>query len=292
MKRLVLAVTTAMLIAPAAIAQNIAQNSAQNKPKPPQSVRLYVFDCGFLAMSDPAAFGFTKEEIGEKQPFAVPCYLIVHPKGTLMWDVGVIPDSQVNGTTQGISTVTKTLKSQMAQVGYSAADMKYLALSHLHSDHTANANDFASSTWLVHQNERDTMFAPPPAGGRSGGGPMAPATYSKLKDSKTIILTDKDYDVFGDGTVVIQYAPGHTPGHQVLFLRLKQSGPILVAGDLYHLPQEINMHRFPSFEFDKAQSAVSRAKVEAFVKQTGARLWIEHDLATFNLLKTAPAFYE
>ena len=52
------------------------------------------------------------------------------------------------------------------------------------------------------------------------------------------------------------------------------------------------MHRFPTFEFDKEQSAVSRAKVEAFVQQTGARLWIEHDLATFNLLKTAPAFYE
>jgi N-acyl homoserine lactone hydrolase len=288
MKRLVLAAAAAavltIFVTPIAI--------AQNKPKPPQSTRLYVFDCGSLIMSDPPTFGFTKEEIGEKQPFAVPCYLVVHPKGTLMWDVGLIPDSQVNGTTQGISTVTKTLKSQLADVGYSAADIKYLALSHLHSDHTANANDFAGSTWLVHQNERDAMFAPPPAGGRRGGGPMAPATYSKLKDSKTIILTDKDYDVFGDGTVVIQYAPGHTPGHQVLFLKLKQSGPILLAGDLYHLPQEINMHRFPSFEFNKEQSAVSRAKVEAFVKQTGARLWIEHDLATFNLLKTSPAFYE
>jgi glyoxylase-like metal-dependent hydrolase (beta-lactamase superfamily II) len=95
-----------------------------------------VFDCGFLTMSAPATFGFTKEEIGEKQPFAVPCYLVVHPKGTLMWDVGVIPDSQVNGIAQGISTVTKTLKSQMAEVGYSAADIKYLALSHLRSDHT------------------------------------------------------------------------------------------------------------------------------------------------------------
>jgi len=288
MKRFALAAAAVavltVFVAPATI--------AQNKPKPPSSVRLYVFDCGFLSMSDPASFGFTKEEIGEKQPFAVPCYLVVHPKGTLMWDVGLIPDSQVDGKTQGISTVTKTLKSQMAAVGYSAADIKYLALSHLHSDHTANANDFAGSTWLVHQNERDAMFAPPPPGGRRGGGPMAPATYSKLKDSNTIILTDKDYDVFGDGTVVIQYAPGHTPGHQVLFLKLKQSGPILLAGDLYHLPQEINMHRFPSFEFNKEQSAVSRAKVEAFVKQTGARLWIEHDLATFNLLKTSPAFYE
>jgi len=283
MKRLALALM--LVIAPAAL--------AQSRAKPPKSVRLYVFDCGSLSMSDPPTFGFTKEEIGEKQPFAVPCYLVVHPKGTLMWEAGLIPDSQVNGTTQGISTVKKTLKSQLAAVGYSAADIKYLALSHLHSDHTANANDFAGSTWLVHQVERDAMFAPAPAGGRGGrGGPVAPATFNKLKDSKTTILTDKDFDVFGDGTVVIQYAPGHTPGHQILFLRLKDSGPILIAGDLYHLPQEINMHRFPSFEFDKEQSAVSRAKVEAFVKQSGARLWIEHDLATFNLLKLAPAFYE
>jgi glyoxylase-like metal-dependent hydrolase (beta-lactamase superfamily II) len=267
---------------------------SQNKPKPPKTPRLYVFDCGLLTMSAPALFGFTKEEIGEKQPFAVPCYLVVHPKGTLMWDTGVIPDAQVNGSTQGISVVTKTLKSQMAEIGYTAADIKYLALSHLHSDHTANANDFAGSTWLVHQNERDAMFAPPPppGTGRGRGGPQATATYDKLKDSKTVILTEKDYDVFGDGTVVIMYAPGHTPGHQVLFLRLKESGPILIAGDLYHLPQEITMHRFPTFEFDKEQSAASREKIDAFLKQSGARLWIEHDLPTFTTLKKSPAFYE
>jgi N-acyl homoserine lactone hydrolase len=271
----------------------MASAASQSKPKAPKSARLYVFDCGLLTMSAPATFGFTKEEVGEKQPFAVPCYMVVHPKGTLMWDVGVIPDSQVNGTTQGISTVTKTLKSQMAEVGYSASDIKYLALSHLHSDHTANANDFAGSTWLVHQNEKDAMFAPPPPGGRGGrGGPLATASFDKLKDSKTTILTEKDYDVFGDGTVVIMYAPGHTPGHQILFLKLKESGPILIAGDLYHLPQEITMHRFPTFEFDKEQSAASREKVEAFVKQTGARLWIEHDLATFATLKKSPAYYE
>jgi len=274
-----------LLIAPAA--------TSQNKPKPPKSARLYVIDCGLLTMSAPALFGFTKEEVGEKQPFAVPCYLVVHPKGTLMWDVGVIPDAQVNGSTQGISTVTKTLKSQLAEIGYAPKDITYLALSHLHSDHTANANDFAGSTWLVHQNERDAMFAPPPPpGGRGRGGPQATATYDKLKDSKTTILTEKDYDVFGDGTVVIKYAPGHTPGHQILFLKLKESGPILIAGDLYHLPQEITMHRFPTFEFDKEQSAVSREKIEAFLKESGARLWIEHDLATFTTLKKSPAFYE
>jgi glyoxylase-like metal-dependent hydrolase (beta-lactamase superfamily II) len=205
---------------------NTPHAAAQSKPKPPQTPRLYVFDCGTLTMSAPQLFGFTKEEVGEKQPFAVPCYLVVHPKGTLMWDTGVIPDAQVgSGITQGISTVTRTLRSQLAEIGYKPDDITYLGL-------------------------------------------------------------------FGDGTVIIKYAPGHTPGHQMLFLRLKQSGPILIAGDLYHLPQEITMNRFPSFEFDKDQSAVSRQKTVEFLKETGARLWIEHDLATFTLLKKSPAFYE
>jgi N-acyl homoserine lactone hydrolase len=69
----------------------------QNKPKPPKSARVYVFDCGLLTLNSPANFGFTKEEVGEKVVLAVPCYLIVHPKGTLMWDTGVIPDAQVDG---------------------------------------------------------------------------------------------------------------------------------------------------------------------------------------------------
>jgi N-acyl homoserine lactone hydrolase len=275
------ATAVTFLIAPSA--------PSQTKPKPPKSARLYVFDCGQMTATAPAMFGFTKEEIGEKQTLAVPCYLVVHPKGTLMWDAGVVPDAQVNGTTQGGTTVTRTLKSQLAEIGYTAADIKYFALSHLHYDHTANANDFAGSTWLVHQTERDAMF--PPGGGRGRGSQQA-ATIDKLKDSKTTILTEKDYDVFGDGTVMIMYAPGHTPGHQMLFLRLKQSGPILISGDLYHLPQEITMHRLPTFESDKAQSAASREKVDAFLKQTGARLWIEHDLATFATLKKSPDFYE
>jgi len=276
-----LALAAALLLVPAAL--------PQAKPKPPKSLRVYVFDCGSITMSAPASFGFTKEEVGEKQMFAVPCYLIVHPKGTLMWDVGVIPDAQINGPTiQGVSTATKTLKSQMAEIGYSAADIKYLAMSHLHSDHTANANDFAGATWLVHQNEKDAMFAPPV----QGRGPQQQGFYNKLKDSKTVILTDKDYDVFGDGSVVIMSAPGHTPGHQMLFLKLKESGPVLIAGDLYHLPQEMYMHRAPSFDFNKDQTFASREKTEEFLRKTGARLWIEHDPVTFTVSRKSPAFYD
>lgn len=48
----------------------------------------------------------------------------------------------------------------------------------------------------------------------------------------------------------------------------------------------------PDFVFDRDQSLASRAAIEAFIKTTGAQLWIEHDLAHFNQLKKAPSYYE
>jgi N-acyl homoserine lactone hydrolase len=204
---------------------------------------------------------------------------------------GAIRDADLKAdgspVTQERFTATKTLKSQLAAVGYTPKDITYFGLSHYHVDHIANANDFAGSTWLVQQPERDAMFA------EKGGAPVAQrAKYIALKDSKTQIINSQDYDVFGDGTVVIKPAYGHTPGHQVVYLKLAKTGPVLLAGDLYHYQEERNTDKTPTFDFDRDQSLASRAAIEAFIKKTGAQLWIEHDLAHFNQLKKAPGFYE
>jgi N-acyl homoserine lactone hydrolase len=263
---------------------------SQTRPKPPKSVRLYVFDNGVIKGLDPATFHFKKEELATTD-MVVCSYLIVHPKGTLVWDSGAIPDADLkadgSSVTQERFTATKTLKSQLAAVGYTPKDITYFGLSHYHVDHIANANDFAGSTWLVQQPERDAMFA------EKGGAPVAQRSkYIALKDSKTKILNGQDYDVFGDGTVVIKAAYGHTPGHQVVYLKLAKTGPILLAGDLYHYQEERNTDKTPTFEFSRDQSLASRAAIEAFIKKTGAQLWIEHDLAHFNQLKKAPGYYE
>jgi glyoxylase-like metal-dependent hydrolase (beta-lactamase superfamily II) len=262
--------------------------STQTPPKPPKSVRLYVFDNGVIKGIDPARFEFKKEDLATTE-MVVASYLIVHPKGTLIWDTGAIPDSNLmpdaSPVTQGLFTATKTLKSQLAAAGYTAKDITYIGLSHYHGDHIANANDFAGSTWLVQQAERDAMFAEKP--------PITQfAQYAALKNSKTQILEGQDHDVFGDGTVVIKAAYGHTPGHQVLYLKLAKTGPVLLAGDLYHYQEERVTHKVPTFEFNKEQSLASREVIEAFLKKTRAQLWIEHDLANFNKLKKAPAYYE
>jgi glyoxylase-like metal-dependent hydrolase (beta-lactamase superfamily II) len=268
----------------------LATATTMAAPKPPSSVRLYIFDCGVIKGLGVDLFGFKPGETFARD-FFVPCYLVVHPKGTLMWDVGVIPDSAFKGdgtpAVDGRSTVEKPLLPQLAALGYTPADITYLGLSHYHSDHTANANAFAGSTWLVQRADRDFMFGTPPPGTI-----IQTKTFADLKNAKTTIIDNADHDVFGDGTVVIKSAPGHTPGHQVLFLKLKKFGPLIVAGDLYHYPEEKTMNRFPSFEWNKEASAKSRAAIDAFQTKTKAQLWIEHDAATNAKLKKAPEYYE
>jgi len=266
-----------------------ARTSAGSPPKAPRSLRLYIFDCGIIQGLNPALFNFKKEELATTD-LAVPCYLVVHPKGTLIWDTGIIPDSAFKGdgkpVTQGSSTATKSLISQLGDIGYTPKDITYLALSHYHVDHAANANEFAASTWLVQKADHDAMFAEkPPRLARI-------ADYVALKDSKTVVITTEDYDVFHDGSVIIKAAPGHTPGHQVLFLKLKETGPVLIAGDMYHYPEERTLNRTPTIDVDQQQNLISRVKIEAFVKQAKAQLWIEHDYAANQKLKKSPEFYK
>ena len=268
---------------------------AQHHAPAPASLRLYVFDCGKLKISDTSVYGFAPSDLAATD-MPVPCFLVAHPKGTLIWDTGVLPDkllasgsmTQGNPGSTAMATVTKPLKAQLAEIGYAPEDITYLALSHCHWDHTANANDFAGATWLVRQEEHDAMFTQPPTFSRC----LTPQTFSALKNSKTVILKRDEYDVFGDGTVIIKSAPGHTPGHQVLFLKLRQTGPVVLSGDLYHYPEERAQHRVPKTDFNRDQTAASRAAIETFLKKTGAQLWIQHDLTANAKLKKAPAYYE
>jgi N-acyl homoserine lactone hydrolase len=271
---------------------------AQGRAQAPKSLRLYVFDCGRLEGGDISRFRLKREEMATTD-MSVACYLVAHPKGTLVWDAGAVPDGDIKpgagpmryrivlpNAAERFVTTGRTLKSQLAGVGYSPADITYFALSHYHYDHTANANEFAASTWLVRPVERDAMLADKPPD------LIQPATFSALRSSKTTAIKTDDYDVFGDGTVVLKLTPGHTPGHQVLFVKLAKTGPVVVSGDLYHYPEERTLNRIPTFDADQRQTAVSRAALDVFLKKAGAQLWIQHDFNANAKLKKAPNYYE
>jgi N-acyl homoserine lactone hydrolase len=282
-------VLCAILIVSIGATFSFAQQKAQ--PEAPKSVRLYILDCGKITGVGEKDFGFKQGQLANTEMFT-PCYLVVHPRGTLMWDTGQISDSNFKApgpATQGPFTVTKPLLPQLAEIGYTPADITYLALSHYHGDHVANANSFAKSTWIVQKIERDAMFNPVQT---TGPGAANPALYKDLEKSKTVLLNSEDHDVFGDGTVVLKFSPGHTPGHQSLFLKLAKTGPVLLSGDLYHYPEELKLKIVPGFDFNKEQTAKSRASIEAFVAKNKAQLWIQHDATHSKTLKKSPEYYD
>jgi glyoxylase-like metal-dependent hydrolase (beta-lactamase superfamily II) len=284
----------ASAVAAVALAGWPAANAQTRKPAPPKSLRLYVLDCGKITVANGNSMGFKPGELATPN-MVTPCFLIVHPRGTMMWDTGEIPDSAfktgVAPQTAGAFTVDRPLLPQLAAIGYRPADITYLALSHYHGDHVANANAFAGSTWIVQKGDRDAIFGPRDPEKKLGG-VGDPAYFTDLAKSKTLLLNGEDHDVFGDGPVVIKFTPGHTSGHQSLFLKLAKTGPILLSGDLYHYPEEITYKRIPSFDTDKEQTARSRAMIEEFIKKNNAQLWIQHDYTAGIKRKIAPEFYE
>jgi N-acyl homoserine lactone hydrolase len=258
-----------------------------------KEIRLYAIDCGSLTFKDMSMFSDTGHYDGKKNGSMVdPCFLVQHPAGFFLWDTGlgdalVGHDPPVNEAGVGLH-VQKTLVGQLAQIGVRPADIKVLAFSHFHVDHTGNANLFTAATWLI--NEEELKWAL----GKPTPPVVVPESFNAYKNVQTRLISG-DYDVFGDGTIRILRTPGHTPGHQVLLVKLAHTGPVLLSGDLYHLASDRpraadRAGQVMSVNVDRAQTLASMNRVESILKNTASRLVIQHDPADFASLPKFPAF--
>jgi N-acyl homoserine lactone hydrolase len=292
MKRMVNASSDAVLVMLCMLLAACAGRPAGDAADPAgldPPLKLYVFDCGELAFADVAAFGLTNDETSVRTMF-VPCYLIDHPDGTLFWDAG-LPLSVVGNGWVDLQPGTRmryrrSVVDQLSDAGHEVSEVDFVALSHMHFDHAGAANQFAASHLLIQASEYSAAFE------NADEYPVFdPSLYNRLEDASKTLL-DGDHDVFGDGRVLIINAPGHTPGHQVLFLDLANTGPLLLSGDLYHFRTSRRLRRVPQFNSDAAVTLESMDKVERFLRQSGATLWIEHDEALAQTLRKAPGFYD
>ena len=253
------------------------------------ALRLYAADCGELDFKDMGFLSDAGDYDGRAGSIVVPCFIIRHPKGTLVWDAGLgdnlvgKPGIEINNGVRAV--VRTTLVDQLRSIGLTPADVTYLAFSHLHLDHTGNANLFSSATWIMNRAELNAALNVPP--------PFAVvlSTFDGYKSAKRQMI-DSDYDVFGDGTVRILRAPGHTPGHQVLELKLKKAGVVILSGDLYHLRESVKQHRVMIFNVNRADTLASMDRVDKILAHTKGRLIVQHDAGDFNSLPKFPAFLD
>lgn len=259
-------------------------------PAPPKvdSLRVYVMDCGTLVYNNPEFYNLTRTEVKDTN-MPVTCYLVVHPKGTLLYDTGlsdrIVGRPLYENEIAGYSQIKfNTLRGQISDLGIRPDKIDYLVISHWHFDHSGNANDYKTATWLGYESERKEMW-----GDFARTIPMF-ADYSELEKSKFRALQG-EYDVFGDGSVRVIPTPGHTAGHSSLFLKLKNTGPVVLSGDLYHYEEERTLNRMPNHE-KTLGTPESRAKLEVLLRETGAQLWIGHSMEFFRKARKSPAWYD
>ena len=254
--------------------------------------RLYVIECGENHVKDLSRWT-PGVNVGKAHVFSDHCYLIKHAtKGWVLWDSGNADRlaAMPNGLTapNGIITayMKKPLVESLKEIGLAPEDIQHFAMSHSHGDHSGNANLFNKAVLYMQAAEYNAVFGPEPQ--KFG---FIAANFEKLRTVQVVKLNG-DYDMFGDGSIVIKSTPGHTPGHQSLFVKLNKRGPVLLTGDLVHLKYSWDNRVVPGFNFDVAETGRSIDAMKEFVKKTGAEVWVTHDQVQHSLIRKAPFFID
>jgi glyoxylase-like metal-dependent hydrolase (beta-lactamase superfamily II) len=267
MYRLIItALATTIALATSATAQGTAE-------------RLYVIECGYGDTADLSRWS-PGVNVGRKQGFVTNCYLVRHAQGYLLWELGVgdavakMPEGRPGAINWRLK---RTLASQLDEIGVRSADIKFIAASHTHGDHIGNVNLFPQSMLLA---QKEEYRWPLPKGG------------PRFNPAHPVTEIGGDHDVFGDGAAVLLATPGHTPGHQSILLRLKNTGPILITGDAAHFRENWEFRRVPGFNVNRDQTLASMERIAAILSATKAQLWIHHDKAQSDAQKKSPAYYD
>jgi N-acyl homoserine lactone hydrolase len=212
------------------------------------------------------------------------------------WDAGV-PEAALNDP-RGWSTLPKlivyhldkTLTDQVAEIGLKPRDIARVAISHTHGDHIGNVGLFPNSTILMQQAEYGWINSPD--GPNDNVNQLMALARKLLGTPKNLQLIDGDTDVFGDGSVTLVSTPAHTPGHQSLLVHLKNSGFIILSGDVVHSEENFEKNRVPSLNTNNAESIASMQKIRQMIAMYKATLFINHDKKQTDKLKLLPAFYD
>jgi N-acyl homoserine lactone hydrolase len=245
--------------------------------------RLYVIDCGWGHVVD-QSLGSPGVNVGVPIDFADNCYLIHHrTAGYLLWDTGTSDRLAALAQGQNVPALgqtwhrSRTLVAALAAPGVKPADVRYVAISHVHPDHSGNVDEFPDATVIIQKAEWDYATGLP---------------RSPFSAEHKMQLIEGDKDLFGDGSLTSLSTPGHTPGHQSLLVQLEKTGYVVLSGDVAHFQSNWDNRRVPAFNSDKAQSLASMEKIARVVNEKHAQLWINHDKPSSDARRHAPEFYE
>jgi len=242
----------------------------------------------------------------EKIMVPVGFFLIKHPKGNIMFDTGdndrLIKDKTYWGPLAGLLDKgvdpDLSIDTQLGKAGLKASDIKYVILGHMHLDHAGNAAKFPNATIIVQRDEIINAFWPP----KDYAGPYISGDFESLRaptgsasaGKVPTIELNGDLDLFGDGSVYIHRAAGHTPGSQLAVVRLPKTGTYVLTSDACYLPENLEKDILPSIglTYNPTEMLNGYAYIKRVRDMESGHVFMAHDAEGFKAGKHAPEFYE
>ena len=215
----------------------------------------------------------------------VSMWIIDHPKGLVVFDTGnnvAITENCKAYWAAGLCDFLKpsqkradTIDMQLKKLGYSADQVKVVVTSHSHLDHAGNLKMFPNAIHVFQKAELYQGWWPEQFQGRGGKGPFVIADLEGTRDYNFMELNG-DYDLFGDGSVMILSTPGHTIGHQSMKVTTKAGNTYLVTQDAVWMQE--NLDGYPAglnFSVQAYTNSVNRLKYMRDLQQIP--LFMAHD---------------
>ena len=175
--------------------------------------------------------------------------------------------------------------TQLATLGLTAQDIRYVICSHFDPDHAGNLAAFPQAEIVV---QRRLYIA-----AQKGEVPRFERTRDQWDaPGLRFLLVDGDTTLV-PGVTLLE-TEGHTPGHQSVLLSLPETGPVLLPIDAIPLESDRNpeTRSIGPFDLNEQQVRASTSKLRAIEQQEGIALTIYgHDAYQWQTLKLLPDFY-
>jgi len=268
-----------------------------------QDLKLYAFSSGALTLGKGALVNLAPMEPTIQVP--VGFYVIKHPKGTVLFDTGnndrIITDPSYWGASftalKPVNTPDVAIDAQLKKIGLTPDDITYVVTSHLHLDHGGNVGKFPKSTLVVQKSEVQNAFWPEPG----TGGPYMIGDVLPLRSPNTdnpnavkMIQLNGDMDLFGDGTLVVKRWVAHTPGSQMMTVKLKNTGLTILTGDNVYFRENVEKNNPPNIVLAYSTTGFFTAFewIRRMMATENANFFTAHDPDAFKAMKKAPEFYD
>jgi N-acyl homoserine lactone hydrolase len=218
----------------------------------------------------------------------VSMWVIDHPKGLVVFDTGnnvAISDGVDNckkywaaGNCDFLKpsqTRADVIDAQLKTLGYDPTKVKVVVSSHSHLDHIGNIEMFPNAIHVIQKKELYQGWFPEKFQGRTSPGSFVMADIDNAREFNYVEL-EGDYDLYGDGSIMILSTPGHTLGHQSMKVKTGSGQTIIISQDAIWMQE--NVDGYPAgLNYSVMDYTKSLNRLKNMRDLEGATLFYAHD---------------